>query len=349
MIEWKECEHEFNDNATFENPQARVSLRNCGLLKYFKLQKMKKEVLLLEYLIGLWDDVEQAFRIWPQLFKFELDDVYFLTDLSRRGAPILLSGHWATPHPTEVYVADHYILGSRLVGGWIVIKVVRNLALRSILFSITNMAGSMSAHLASKSQMSYSLQCVEPRLFNWSAGFLRNVKEQITKCRIGRHKQFGYDSFLVSLFLERIPQMHLQIVLIAQLTTEPHMERWTSLSPILGNEASTFNFTTDFFTWWIRKLIIIQDFPYAEVDFWGSVDLVLLEGIDWDVSSTKPNLVMYFWFYILYYFMCTKLPCDHCKVTMTLLCYVMARSVWNLAPGFGHYHITHHVTDYPFV
>jgi hypothetical protein len=95
------------------------------------------------------------------------------------------------------------------------IKDVRDLALRSILFSITNLAGSTSAHLASKSQMSYALQCVEPRLFNWSAGFLQNVKEQITKCRIGRQKQFGYDSFLVSFFLERIPQMQPQVALIA--------------------------------------------------------------------------------------------------------------------------------------
>jgi hypothetical protein len=53
----------------------RAALRNCGLLKYFKLQKMKKEVLLLEYLIGLWDDAEQEFCIGPQLLKIELDNV----------------------------------------------------------------------------------------------------------------------------------------------------------------------------------------------------------------------------------------------------------------------------------
>jgi hypothetical protein len=69
MIEWKEHEHEFDDIVVLQNPQERVALRNCGLLKYFKLQKMKKEVLLLEYLIGLWYDVEHAFRIRPQLLK----------------------------------------------------------------------------------------------------------------------------------------------------------------------------------------------------------------------------------------------------------------------------------------
>jgi hypothetical protein len=42
MIEWKECEHEFDDITALQDPQARVTLRNCGLLKYFKLQNMRK-------------------------------------------------------------------------------------------------------------------------------------------------------------------------------------------------------------------------------------------------------------------------------------------------------------------
>jgi hypothetical protein len=52
MIEWKEREHELNDVATLQSPRSRAALRNCGLLKFFKMQKMKKEVLLLEYMIG---------------------------------------------------------------------------------------------------------------------------------------------------------------------------------------------------------------------------------------------------------------------------------------------------------
>jgi hypothetical protein len=83
-----------------------------------------------------------------------------------------------------------------------VIKDVRDLPLRSILFSIINLVGSTSAHLASRSQMAYYLQCVEPTLFNWSTAFLHNVKDQISRCRMGQQKQFGYGSFLVSFFLE---------------------------------------------------------------------------------------------------------------------------------------------------
>jgi hypothetical protein len=288
MIEWKEHEHELNDIATLQNPQARAALRNCGLLKYFKLQKMKKEVLLLEYMIGLWNTVEQAFQIGPQMLNIELEDVYFLTGLSKRGAPIILSRQRAVPVPVEEYVENHCIPGSRLVGGRIVIKDVRDLPLRSILFSITNLAGSTSAHLASRSQMAYALQCVEPTLFNWSTTFLHNVKDQISRCRMGKQKQFGYGSFLVSFFLERIPQMQPQITLVVRPVGEPRMERWTSLSPRLGTD-SEFKFTGDFFAWLRRQLIVIEDFPYAGVDFRGSMDLVLPDGIDWDASGMKPK------------------------------------------------------------
>ena len=93
MIEWKEHEHELYDIATLQIHQARAALRNYRLLKYFKLQNMRKEVLLLEYLNDLWDDVEQAFHIEPLMLKIGLDDVYFLIGLSRRGDPILLSKH----------------------------------------------------------------------------------------------------------------------------------------------------------------------------------------------------------------------------------------------------------------
>jgi hypothetical protein len=61
-------------------------------------------------------------------------------------------------------------------------------------------------------------------------------------------KQFGYGSFLVSFFLERIPQMQPQITLAVRPVDEPRMERWTSLSPRLVAE-SEFCFTGDFFAW----------------------------------------------------------------------------------------------------
>jgi hypothetical protein len=150
--------------------------------------------------------------IGTQLLTIELEDMYFLTSLLKRGVPISFTGQRVLPEKVDLYLARHCIPGARLVGGRIPIKDIRDLPLRSILFTITSVTGSTSTHLASRSQVAYGVQCFEPTLFNWSAAFLRNVKEQISRCRTGQ-KQFGYGSFLVSFFLECIPQMQPQIAL----------------------------------------------------------------------------------------------------------------------------------------
>jgi hypothetical protein len=89
--------------------------------KYFKMQNMKKEVLLLEYMIGLCGTLQsKGFQIGTQLLTIDLEDVYFLTDLSKRGAPIVLSGQRVLPVHVDEYMENHCVPGSRLVGGRIV-------------------------------------------------------------------------------------------------------------------------------------------------------------------------------------------------------------------------------------
>jgi hypothetical protein len=80
-----------DDLVTLQSPHMRATLRACGLLKFFKLQKMKKEILLLKHMIDLWDVAEQGFWIGTQLLTIKLEDVYFLTGISKRGVPISFS------------------------------------------------------------------------------------------------------------------------------------------------------------------------------------------------------------------------------------------------------------------
>jgi hypothetical protein len=78
---------------------------------------------------------------------------------------------------------------------------------------------------------------------------------------------------------------------------------WVSLSARLGNETSSFHFTTDLFGWLRRQLILIEDFLYGGVDFRGSVYSVLPEEAQWDASGMKDhNLVTLFFFICLYVF-----------------------------------------------
>jgi hypothetical protein len=73
--------------------------------------------------------------------------VYFLTDLSKGGAPVVLFGQREILVPIEDYLENYCVPGSRLVGGRITIKDIRDLPLLSILFSITSIEGSTSSKL----------------------------------------------------------------------------------------------------------------------------------------------------------------------------------------------------------
>jgi hypothetical protein len=71
------------------------------------------------------------------------------------------------------------------------------------------------------------------------------------------------------------------------------------------------NLPTDFFAWWRRKLVVIEDFLYVGVDFSSSADLMLPEGTQWDVSGTKDHNLVTIFFLFLYVFGCTTRDLSH--------------------------------------
>jgi hypothetical protein len=53
MLEWREREHE-EDDAIAENDSSIVAaLRDCGLLKFFRILGMRAQLKLLEYLVHM--------------------------------------------------------------------------------------------------------------------------------------------------------------------------------------------------------------------------------------------------------------------------------------------------------
>ena len=65
VIEWCECENEGADNEALDHPDTIDALRQCGLLKYFRISSMRSETSLLQLLIGYWD---------PDCLLFMVDD-----------------------------------------------------------------------------------------------------------------------------------------------------------------------------------------------------------------------------------------------------------------------------------
>ena len=92
MVIWKEREHEVPDTQAVNDPATIEALRNCELLKCFRIPRMKSHVRLLEYIINMWDPDQENFVVGFHILPIEINDIYFFTSLSMRGIPVVLSG-----------------------------------------------------------------------------------------------------------------------------------------------------------------------------------------------------------------------------------------------------------------
>lgn len=92
MPEWKEREHELNDQVALNDHSTIVALRNCGILKFSMCLGLHVQPLLLQRMVAMWDSDSQHFVVSDQILKMDVDDIYFLTGLSRRGEPVSFGG-----------------------------------------------------------------------------------------------------------------------------------------------------------------------------------------------------------------------------------------------------------------
>jgi hypothetical protein len=172
---------------------------------------MRAQLRLLEYLVHMWDVDQQVFHVGVHVLSLDIEDIYFLTGLSHRGAHVTLTGGRGGGLPMSEYIHRYCEPEAERCKGKVAIRGVRDLTLRTILFTIARMEGSASPHMALQSYFQYVVECTKPRVFNWCDGLLRSMKTQLTKSKNGDLKQFGYGSILVSFFLERVPHLCLQV------------------------------------------------------------------------------------------------------------------------------------------
>jgi hypothetical protein len=104
MLEWREREHEDDDFIVGNDPGTVNALRQCGLLKFFKIQGMRAQLRLLEYLVHMWDVDQQVFHVGVHMLSLDIEDIYFLTGLSRRGSHVTLTGGRGGGLPMSEYV-----------------------------------------------------------------------------------------------------------------------------------------------------------------------------------------------------------------------------------------------------
>ena len=124
---------------------------------------MRKEVGLLDRLVHMWDLDSQVFQVGNHVLEIEIEDIYFITGLSKRGAPVVMSGQRRdVEHTMDHYICQHCVARTEKKGGRASILAVTDVVLRTILFTVTRAFGILGAHAATKAQMTYAIECTEP-------------------------------------------------------------------------------------------------------------------------------------------------------------------------------------------
>ena len=107
----------------------------------------------------------------------DFKDIYFLTELSRRGIPLSLTGPRGGEMSVNDLIDEYCIVKTRSQGGKIMIKHIVDRPLRNVSFTIENVAGSRVYHQITQAHMLYTLDCMAPTIFKWSEGILVSLKD----------------------------------------------------------------------------------------------------------------------------------------------------------------------------
>lgn len=166
-ITWHEREHEEQDMVSLNDLSTIEALRDFGLLKYFRFSGMRQQLELFQFLVHSWDLAGQAFHIGNKVVTILINVVYFLRGLSRCGSQISLSGFTCGGESVRDYIRQFCQLGTQASkDGKINVRDVHDFPLRTILFTMAKLAGSVRLHLANRSYMQDALECLEPTIFN---------------------------------------------------------------------------------------------------------------------------------------------------------------------------------------
>ena len=149
--------------------------------------------------------------------------------------------------------------GTQKRGTCISIAHIRNLPLQVLVSTVVRVAGSSSLHLATRNQMRIAVECLQGALFDWCSRVIPIMKKQLSDCKRGRCKNFGYTSILVAFFFERVHALSPVVPLPSFSPHHPRLSRWGEIFLHHGGGGSIQIFyDDDFYLWWGRKLPALQ-------------------------------------------------------------------------------------------
>ena len=122
----------------------------------------------------------------------EVENIYFITGLSRRGEVVNLRSRGPGGGLTiDEYIAVYYFMDTEKVGSQILKNSIQVLGLKVILLALGRIVGLASLHQASRPLMFYAVECMRPTVYDWSTAMLSNMKQQLSDWKMGRVRNFS--------------------------------------------------------------------------------------------------------------------------------------------------------------
>ena len=144
VLEWREREHEYMDQGALQYAPIVNVLRQSGLLNFLCASPRWENVCLLEFLINYWDHDLGMFDLQGEFLEVTLEDVYFISGLSRQGASVNLEGTGIGGDLLSVhnYIDIYGELGTQKRGSYIPIPRIRKFPLQVLASTIVRVVGS---------------------------------------------------------------------------------------------------------------------------------------------------------------------------------------------------------------
>ena len=156
-------------------------------------------------LVDYWDPDSESFQIDGMSLTIEVEDIYFITGLSRWGEVVNLRSHGPGGGLTiNEYIAMYCYSDTEKVRSQIPTNSIQVLGLKAILLTVGRIAGIASLHQALRPFMFYAVECMRPTVYDWSTALLGNMKHQLSECNMGRVRKFGFHSILTMFFFQHI-------------------------------------------------------------------------------------------------------------------------------------------------
>ena len=112
-----------------------------------------------------------------------------------------------------------------------------------------------------------------------------------------------FRSILMTFFFEKIPGLRPKVISSISSPRDPRIARWEDLMKRLGgSEVPRTTWDDEFFQWWEKKVIVVEDYPCAGMDFLDNPDLVLPPGAAWGTIGKIEFVFNYmiFWIFPIY-------------------------------------------------